>query len=307
MKILVTGGAGFIGSHLCESLLNDGHFVYCVDNLSTGYRKNINHLETNSKFQFIYHDVIDPLNLLVDQIYSLASPASPIQYQKNPVYTIKTNVLGSINMLELALKNKARILLSSTSEIYGNPLEHPQKETYNGNINPCSERACYNESKRCAETLFYNYHKNYNIDIRIIRIFNCYGPKLASGDGRVISNFIEQALKNEPITIYGNGLQTRSFQYIDDLIIGMKKMMNSDLIGPVNMGNPIEFTIKELANLIRILTGSSSEIVYKDLPNDDPVRRKPDISLAKEKLGWEPKISLDLGLLKTIEYFRLTN
>lgn len=306
MKILVTGGSGFVGSHLCESLLNDGHFVYCVDNLSTGFKSNIKHLENNTNFEFIHHDVIEPLNLLVDQIYSLASPASPPQYQKNPVYTTKTNVLGSINMLELALKNKARILLSSTSEIYGDPEVHPQSEKYNGNVNPCSIRSCYDESKRCAETLFFDYHRNYGVDIRVIRIFNCYGPKLNQSDGRVISNFIKQALKNEPITIYGQGRQTRSFQFIDDLIVGMKLMMNNEksFTGPVNLGNPNEFTIYDLAQSIIKLTNSNSKIVYMDLPQDDPKQRKPDISLAKKKLNWEPKINLEEGLAKTIEYFK---
>lgn len=308
MKILVTGGAGFIGSHLCESLLKNGHFVYCIDNLSTGFRSSINHLQNNPNFEFIHHDVIEPLNLLVDQIYSLASPASPQQYQKNPVYTTKTNILGSINMLELALKNKARVLLTSTSEIYGDPTVHPQPESYNGNVNPCGPRSCYDESKRCSETLFFDYHRNYNVDIRVVRFFNVYGPRLNSADGRVVSNFICQALKNDPITVYGNGRQTRSFMFIEDAINGLKTMMDSDrdFFGPVNLGNPNEFTIHELAELVIKLTNSQSKIIYRDLPQDDPKQRRPDIALAKKRLGWEPKIALKDGLLQTIQYFKET-
>lgn len=308
MKILVTGAAGFIGSHLCDSLLEDGHIVYGIDNLSTGYKTAITHLLSHPNFEFIHHDVIEPITLLVDQIYSLASPASPIQYAKNPVFTIKTNVLGSINMLELALKNKAKILLTSTSEVYGDPLEHPQKETYRGNVDPTGPRSCYDESKRLLETLAFDYNRNYNVDIRVIRFFNVFGPRLNSGDGRVISNFICQALKNEPITVYGDGRQTRSFMFIDDAINGLKLMMDNDknFLGPVNLGNPVEFTIHELAEIIIRLTNSQSKIIYKDLPQDDPKQRKPDISLAKKRLNWEPMIQLETGLLKTIQYFKET-
>jgi UDP-glucuronate decarboxylase len=305
MKILVTGGAGFIGSHLCEFLLARGHEVVCVDNLFTGSKKNIQHLLSNPNFEFIRHDITFPLFLEINQIYNLACPASPIHYQFDPVKTVKCGTVGMINMLGLARRCKARILQASTSEIYGNPTEHPQKESYWGSVNPIGPRSCYDEGKRVAECLCMDYHRQNNVDIRIIRIFNTYGPRIAFNDGRVISNFIIQALLGEPITVYGDGSQTRSFQYVSDLIEGMYKMMNQDgFIGPVNLGNPGEFTVLELAEKVIKMTGSSSKIVFKPLPKDDPVRRKPDISLAKEKLGWSPKIQLDEGLRKTIEYFK---
>lgn len=306
-KILITGVAGFLGSHLAESLINEGHFVYGIDNLSTGYKTNLKNIINHPNFEFIHHDVIEPFNILVDEIYSMASPASPILYQKDPIFTLKTNVIGSINMLDLAMRNKAKILLTSTSEIYGDPLEHPQKETYNGNVNPCGIRSCYDEAKRTAECAMSDYHRQFNVDTRIVRLFNVFGDRLNSSDGRVVSNFITQALKNDPITIYGDGTQTRSFMFVEDAIDGLKAMMNNDkaFLGPVNIGNPYcEFTILELAKIIIELTNSKSEIVFKSLPQDDPKQRKPDISLAKEKLNWEPKISLKDGLLKTIEHFK---
>ncbi len=297
MKILVTGGAGFIGHHLIKRLLDQGHKVICVDNLVTGKRKNLKGFE----IEFIEQDICEPLNLECDQIYNLACPASPVQFKKNPLLISKTCTLGSLNILELAKQNKARILQASTSEVYGDPKEHPQKETYLGNVNPTGPRACYDVGKRLAESMFMDYHRKHNLDIRIVRIFNTYGPGLAKDDGRVVSNFIEQALKGEDLTVYGDGSQTRSFQYIDDLIEGLIMMMNQDdFIGPVNMGNPNEITINELAEKIIELTGSKSKITYKDLPQDDPARRQPDITLAKQKLGWEPKISLSSGLKKTI-------
>ncbi len=303
-KILVTGGAGFIGSHLCEYLLNSGNEVICLDNLYSGLLENISRLFKNPDFKFIKHDVTQPFYSEVDEIYHLACPASPISYQFDPVYTIKTNFLGSLNMLELAKKTGARILLASTSEIYGDPLEHPQKESYWGNVDPISPRACYDEGKRAAETLFYDYYREYHVDIKIVRIFNTYGPKMALNDGRVVSGFIIQALKGEDLTIYGSGKQTRSFQYIDDLISGMVKMMAAEnFTGPVNLGNPREFTIKELAGKIIKLTSSKSKIIYQPLPKNDPKKRKPDISLAKEKLNREPKIKLEEGLSHTINYF----
>lgn len=306
--VLVTGGAGFLGSHLCEYLIKNGDRVICVDNLFTGSKKNIEHLIENPNFSFINHDIIDPLyidNMIVDQIYNLACPASPIHYQINPVRTIKANTIGVINMLGLAKKHKARILQASTSEIYGDPLEHPQKETYRGNVNTIGPRACYDEGKRVAETLFFDYHRQHNLDIKVMRIFNTYGPRMAQNDGRVVSNFILQALKNEPIQIYGDGKQTRSFCYVSDLIEGMHRLMNKEnFTGPVNIGNPGEFTMMELAEKVIALTGSKSEIEYKPLPQDDPMKRKPDISLAKENLGWEPKVPLEEGLKKTIEYFK---
>lgn len=304
--ILVTGGAGFIGSNLCEYLLNKGHEVICVDNFFTGKKDNVSHLLPNTNFEVIRHDVINPLDIEVDEIYNLACPASPIHYQFDPVQTIKTSVLGAINMLQLAKDHGATILQASTSEVYGDPEIHPQIESYWGNVNPIGPRACYDEGKRAAETIFFDYYRQFNIPIRVIRIFNTYGPKMAADDGRVVSNFIVQALRGEDITIYGDGSQTRSFQYVDDLVRGMVAMMenSSDFIGPVNLGNPGEFTIKELAEKVIALTGTKSKIIYKDLPKDDPRKRKPDISLAKEQLDWDPKIPLEDGLQKTIAYFK---
>ncbi len=307
MKILVTGGAGFIGSHLCRRLLADGHEVICLDNLQTGSRENISGLLENNNFRFIEHDVAEPLRIEAEQIYNLACPASPVHYQSDPVKTTVTSVLGAINVLNSARVNKARILQASTSEVYGDPDVHPQPETYWGRVNCIGPRSCYDEGKRAAETLFFDYYRQYKTDIRVIRIFNTYGPNMHPNDGRVVSNFIVQALKNEDITIYGNGSQTRSFQYIDDLIEGMVRMMNNqeNFIGPVNLGNPGEFTIKELAEMVlKLLPESQSKIIYKDLPLDDPRQRKPDIALAKEKLGWEPTIGLEEGLKRTIKYFR---
>lgn len=305
-KIMVTGGAGFLGSHLCRRLLDDGHEVLCVDNFFTGNKDNIIELLSNPRFELMRHDVTFPLYVEVDQIYNLACPASPIHYQFDPVQTTKTSVHGAINMLGLAKRTKARILQASTSEVYGDPEEHPQKETYWGHVNPIGFRSCYDEGKRCAETLFFDYYRQNQVDIRVIRIFNTYGPNMHPNDGRVVSNFIVQALKNEDITIYGDGSQTRSFQYVDDLIEGMIKMMNQDgFIGPVNMGNPGEFTIKQLAEMVlKFIPDSKSKIVYKPLPSDDPLQRQPDISLAKERLGWEPTIKLEDGLKKTIDYFK---
>ncbi len=307
-KILVTGGAGFIGSHLCRRLLAEGHDVLCVDNFFTGSKENIIDLLPNPHFELLRHDVTFPLYVEVDQIYNLACPASPVHYQFDPVQTTKTSVHGAINMLGLAKRTKARILQASTSEVYGDPQEHPQKETYWGHVNPIGTRSCYDEGKRCAETLFFDYYKQNQVDIRVIRIFNTYGPHMHPNDGRVVSNFIVQALQNKDITIFGEGTQTRSFQYVDDLVEGMIRMMNNEegFIGPVNIGNPGEFTIKQLAEkVLRMLPDSTSKIVYKDLPSDDPLQRQPDISLAKEKLGgWEPNIQLDEGLAKTIDYFK---
>lgn len=305
-KILVTGGAGFIGSHLCKELINQGNEVICLDNFFTGSKKNIQELVKSSSFEVIRHDITQEILIEVDQIYNLACPASPIHYQYNPVKTIKTNVLGSLNMLGLAKRIKARILQASTSEVYGDALEHPQKESYWGNVNPIGIRSCYDEGKRCAETLFMDYHRQNNVDIRIVRIFNTYGPNMAVNDGRVISNFINQALYDEDITIYGKGNQTRSFQYIDDLVRGLISMMNNDsFIGPVNLGNPNEMTIKQLAEtVLSLIPKSKSKILYKPLPSDDPQQRKPDISLAKEMLNWKPEIRLEDGLEKTIDYFR---
>ena len=305
--ILVTGGAGFIGSHLCKKLLEQGNEVICLDNFFTGSRQNINDLLGNPNFKLIEHNVVNPIFLNVDSIYHLACPASPVHYQHNPVETVRTNVMGTLNMLDLAKKTGARFLQASTSEVYGDPLEHPQKETYFGNVNPIGVRSCYDEGKRAAETLCADFHREYNLNIKIVRIFNTYGPNMHTNDGRVVSNFIVQALKNEPITIYGSGSQTRSFQYIDDLIIGLIKMMenNDNFMGPVNLGNPDEFTIKELAEkVLKLIPESKSRILYSELPNDDPRRRKPDITLAKEKLDWEPGVKLEDGLMKTIEYFR---
>lgn len=305
-RILITGGAGFIGSHLCERLLNEGNEVLCLDNFFTGSKKNIIHLIGNPYFELVRHDVIAPFFAEVDEIYNLACPASPIHYQYNPIKTIKTSVMGAINMLGLAKRVKATILQASTSEVYGDPKIHPQPESYWGNVNPIGIRSCYDEGKRCAETLFMDYHVQNKVKIKIIRIFNTYGPRMNPNDGRVVSNFIVQALKNEDITIYGDGTQTRSFQYVDDLLEGMTRMMRSrdEFIGPVNIGNPGEFTIRELADKVIALTGSHSRIVHLPLPADDPLQRKPDISLARKELNWEPKVALEEGLLKTIEYFR---
>ena len=305
MKILVTGGAGFLGSHLCERLLNEGNEVVCIDNYFTGEKKNVHHLMDNKNFELIRHDITMPFFIEVDQIYNLACPASPIHYQYNPIKTIKTSVMGAINMLGLAKRIKARILQASTSEIYGDPEVHPQVESYWGNVNPLGPRACYDEGKRCAETLFMDYHKQNNVEIKIMRIFNTYGPRMHPNDGRVVSNFVLQALRGEDITIYGDGKQTRSFQFVDDNIEGMTRLMNSrkDFIGPVNIGNPNEFTIKELAEMVLELTNSSSKIVYKPATQDDPKQRQPNITLAKQELDWEPTIQLREGLTKTIAYF----
>jgi UDP-glucuronate decarboxylase len=305
-KILVTGGAGFLGSHLCERLLNEGNEVVCVDNYFTGQKKNIVHLMSNPYFELIRHDITMPFFIEVDEIYNLACPASPIHYQYNPIKTIKTSVMGAINMLGLAKRINAKILQASTSEVYGDPKVHPQPESYWGNVNPIGFRACYDEGKRCAEALFMNYHRQNNVVIKIIRIFNTYGPRMHPNDGRVVSNFINQALRNEDITIYGDGSQTRSFSYADDTVDGMIRMMNTgnEFIGPVNIGNPVEFTILELAQQVIELTASKSKIIYQPLPSDDPLQRKPDITLAKKELQWEPKVQLREGLQKTIEYFR---
>jgi len=303
--ILIVGGAGFIGSHLCEELFNQGNKIICLDNFFTGSKNNVKHLIKNSNFKLIKHDVEKPYFFKVDQIYNLACPAAPIWYQKDPVKTVKTNVLGAINALELAKKLDCQILQTSTSEIYGNPEIHPQTEDYWGNVNPIGKRACYDEGKRCAETLFFDYYREYGINIKVVRIFNTYGPRMAINDGRVVSNFIIQALSGKNITIYGKGTQTRSFCYVDDMVKGLIAMMNNGkFTGPVNLGNPVEFTIKELADQIISLVDLKSKIVYEDLPVDDPVRRKPDIALAKKKLNWQPKISLENGLKKTIEYFK---
>ena len=304
-RILITGGAGFLGSHLCERLLKDGHELLCVDNCFTGTKQNIIHLMTNPNFEFIRHDVTFPLYLEVDEIYNLACPASPVHYQHDPVQTTKTTVHGAINMLGLAKRIKAKILQASTSEVYGDPSIHPQPETYWGNVNPIGIRSCYDEGKRCAETLFFDYHRQHNLRIKVARIFNTYGPRMHPDDGRVVSNFIVQALKNIPLTVYGDGSQTRSFCYVDDLVEVLIRLMESPdtFIGPVNTGNPVEFTILELAQKVIDMTGSKSEIIFKPLPNDDPKQRKPDITLAKKELGWEPKIKLNEGLKKTVEYF----
>lgn len=304
-KILVTGGAGFIGSHLCKKLLEDNNEVLCLDNYFTGSKMNILPLLDNPLFELIRHDIVNPYIAEVDEIYNLACPASPIHYQHNPIQTVKISVMGAINMLETAKATGAKILQASTSEVYGDPKIHPQVESYWGNVNPIGERSCYDEGKRCAETLFMDYHRQSDLKIKIIRIFNTYGPNMHPNDGRVVSNFIVQCLKNKDITIYGDGNQSRSFQYVDDLIEGMTKMMatSSDFIGPVNIGNPTEFTILELAQAVIKLTNSKSKLIFKRLPMDDPQQRRPDISLAKEKLNWTPKIELEEGLKKTIEYF----
>ncbi len=305
-KCLVTGGAGFIGSHLCEKLLEQENEVICVDNFFTGAKRNILHLLNNPNFELVRHDITFPLYLEVDEIYNLACPAAPIHYQRDPVQTTKTSVHGAINMLGLAKRTKAKILQASTSEVYGDPIVHPQPESYWGNVNPIGPRSCYDEGKRCAETLFFDYWRQHKMPIRVVRIFNTYGPRMTVDDGRVVSNFIIQALRGEDITIYGDGSQTRSFQYIDDLVEAMIRMMGNknDFIGPVNLGNPKEFTIKELAEKVLAMTGSKSKIAYKPLPEDDPKQRQPDIALAKKELGWEPKIPLEEGLGKTIKYFK---
>lgn len=307
-KILVTGGAGFLGSHLCERLLNEGNEVVCLDNYFTGQKSNVVHLLNNPYFELVRHDVTMPFYIEVDEIYNLACPASPIHYQFNPIKTVKTSVMGAINILGLAKRIKAKILQASTSEVYGDPQIHPQTESYWGHVNPIGERACYDEGKRAAETLFVNYHKQNNVRIKIMRIFNTYGPRMHPNDGRVVSNFIVQALKGEDITLYGDGQQTRSFCYYSDLIDGMIRLMNTgdDFTGPVNVGNPNEFTIRELAEKIIQLTGSGSKIISRPLPSDDPMQRQPDITLARQKLNWEPKIQLDEGLMHTIEYFKTT-
>jgi len=305
-KILVTGGAGFLGSHLCERLLNEGHEVICLDNFYTGTKNNIAHLIGNENFEVIRHDVVFPLYIEIDEIYNLACPASPIHYQHNPVHTLKTGVLGAINMLGLAKRTGAKILQASTSEVYGDPEVHPQPESYCGRVNPNGVRSCYDESKRCAETLFFDYKRQHNINIKVARIFNTYGPNMHPNDGRVVSNFIIQALRGEPITVYGDGSQTRSFCYVDDLIEAFVRLMGlpDDFSGPVNIGNPTEFTILELAKKIIQMTGSKSIIDFKPLPQDDPTQRQPDISLAKDELDWSPKVELEEGLLETIGYFK---
>lgn len=304
-RVLVTGGAGFLGSHLCDRLIKEGNDVICADNLFTGSKDNIRHLLSNPYFEFIRHDITEPLYVEVDQIYNLACPASPVHYQYNPIKTAKTSIHGALNMLGLAKRVKARILQASTSEVYGDPEIHPQPETYRGCVNPIGLRSCYDEGKRMAETLFFDYHRQHQVDIRVIRIFNTYGPRMNPNDGRVVSNFIVQALRGQDITIYGDGTQTRSFCYVDDLIDGMIRMMNcEDFIGPVNIGNPGEFTMLELAQKIIDIIGSKSKLVFEPLPSDDPAQRQPVIDLAKEKLGWSPAIDIDEGLEKTIEYFK---
>lgn len=303
-NILITGGAGFIGSHLSEKLLKEGNHVICLDNFFTGSRKNIEHLMDNKEFELIRHDIVEPILIEVDEIYNLACPASPVHYQYNAIKTIKTSVLGVTNMLGLAKRAKAKILQASTSEVYGDPLVHPQREDYWGNVNTIGVRSCYDEGKRVAETLMMDYHRQHNVDIKIIRIFNTYGPRMAENDGRVVSNFIVQALKGQDITIYGDGSQTRSFCYVDDLIRGMTALMDKEgFMGPVNVGNDGEYTIKELAEMIIELTNSNSKIVYKPLPSDDPCKRRPDLTLARRELGYEPKVHVKDGLKKTIEYF----
>jgi len=308
-RILVTGGAGFLGSHLCERLLAEGNEVICADNYFTGSKENVAHLLSNPYFELIRHDVTFPLYIEVDQIYNLACPASPVHYQHDPVQTTKTSVHGAINMLGLAKRVKARIFQASTSEVYGDPEVHPQPEEYWGRVNPIGIRSCYDEGKRCAETLFFDYHRQHNLDIKVARIFNTYGPRMHPNDGRVVSNFIVQALKGQDITIFGDGSQTRSFCYVDDLIEGFIRLMNTEpgFTGPVNLGNPGEFTMLELAEKVIELTGSSSKLTFMPLPQDDPKQRQPNIELAKAKLGWEPKVNLENGLIKTIEYFKSLN
>ena len=305
MVILVTGGAGFLGSHLCERLLGQGHEVLCLDNFFTGRRKNVAHLMDNSDFELIRHDVVDPFKFEVDQIYNLACPASPVHYQYNPIKTVKTSVMGAINCLGLAKRVGARILQASTSEVYGDPEIHPQPENYRGNVNPIGLRACYDEGKRCAETLFFDYHRENKVDIRVVRIFNTYGPRMLANDGRVVSNFIVQAIKGEDLTLYGDGTQTRSFCYMDDLLEAMIRTMNQEqTVGPVNIGNPNEFTIRELAEAVMKKVQSNASLIEMPLPEDDPTQRKPDITLAQEVLGWNPEIQLEEGLDRTIPYFQ---
>jgi UDP-glucuronate decarboxylase len=305
MRILVTGGAGFLGSHLCERLLSEGNEVLCLDNYFTGRKSNVQHLLANPGFELIRHDITQPILLEVDRIFHLACPASPIHYQHNPVKTIKTNIMGTIHMLGIAKRVKGRILFASTSEVYGDPAMHPQKEDYWGNVNPIGTRSCYDEGKRASETLMMDYHRQNRVDIRIVRIFNTYGPRMLPDDGRVVSNFIVQALKGKDITVYGQGSQTRSFCYVDDLIEGMARMMDAEnFTGPVNLGNPEEYTILELAEKIIAMTGSRSRITYKQLPSDDPTQRKPDITLAEQKLNWKPRVTVDDGLKRTVEYFK---
>lgn len=305
-RILITGGAGFLGSHLCDRLMEDENDLLCLDNFFTGTKRNIRHLIGKPNFELIRHDLVNPIFLEVDEIYNLACPASPIHYQYNPVKTVKTSVMGAINMLGLAKRVRAKILQASTSEVYGNPKIHPQKEDYWGNVNTIGIRSCYDEGKRCAETIFFDYHRQNKVNIRVVRIFNTYGPRMHPNDGRVVSNFIVQALTNKDITVYGDGSQTRSFCYVDDMIEGLIRMMKGpdDFIGPVNLGNPCESTILKLAEMIIRLTGSKSKIIFKPLPQDDPLQRQPDNTLAKEKLQWEPSIDIEQGLKKTIEYFR---
>ena len=305
-RILITGGAGFLGSHLCDRLMEDGNDLLCLDNFFTGTKRNIRHLIGKPNFELIRHDLVNPIFLEVDEIYNLACPASPIHYQYNPVKTVKTSVMGAINMLGLAKRVKAKILQASTSEVYGNPKIHPQKEDYWGNVNTIGLRSCYDEGKRCAETIFFDYHRQNKVNIRVVRIFNTYGPRMHPNDGRVVSNFIVQALTNKDITVYGDGSQTRSFCYVDDMIEGLIRMMKGpdDFIGPVNLGNPCESSILELAEMTIRLTGSKSKIIFKPLPQDDPLQRQPDNTLAKEKLQWEPSIDIEQGLKKTIEYFK---
>ncbi len=305
-RVLVTGGAGFLGSHLCEKLLESGSDVLCVDNFFTGSKDNVAHLLPNPHFELMRHDVTFPLYVEVDEIYNLACPASPIHYQHDPVQTTKTSVHGAINMLGLAKRTKAKILQASTSEVYGDPEVHPQTEDYRGNVNPIGPRACYDEGKRCSETLFFDYHRQYSVNIRVARIFNTYGPRMHPNDGRVVSNFVMQALQGAPLTVYGDGQQTRSFCYVDDLVDGLMRLMAApdDVTGPVNLGNPGEFTIKELAEKVLAMVGSTSVLQQHPLPADDPIQRKPDITLAKDKLGWEPKITLEQGLPPTIEFFK---
>ena len=304
-RILITGGAGFLGSHLCERLLNEGNEVLCLDNFFTGTKENIIHLMDDHRFELVRHDIELPIHLEVDEIYNLACPASPIHYQYNPIHTTKTSILGALNMLGLAKRQKAKIMQASTSEVYGDPEVHPQPESYWGNVNTIGFRSCYDEGKRCAETLFFDYYREHKLKIKVARIFNTYGPRMHPSDGRVVSNFIIQALKGEDITVYGDGSQTRSFCYVDELIDGFIRLMATPDVftGPVNLGNPVEFTIKELAEKVIEMTGSKSKISYKPLPHDDPKQRQPDITLAKKELGWEPKIKLEEGLVRTIQYF----
>jgi len=305
MRILVTGGAGFLGSHLCDRLIGDGHEVVCLDNLFTGRKENVAHLLAHPRFEFVRHDVVDPFKVEVDQIYNLACPASPPHYQYNPIKTVKTSVMGAINCLGLAKRVKARVLQASTSEVYGDPQVHPQPEGYWGHVNPIGRRSCYDEGKRCAETLFFDYHRENRVDIRVARIFNTYGPRMLPNDGRVVSNFIVQALQGEPLTVYGDGSQTRSFCFVDDLIEGLVRLMaQTEIVGPVNLGNPDEFSMQRLAELTLKLTGGKSKIVHRPLPADDPKQRQPDITRARKHLKWKPKVALETGLERTIAYFK---